>query len=263
MRKRVCGRHTDAQRRRFRARPAGARGRRGRLVSPAAGAGAVILLLAAAAIASAAAAGGNAKAIALYAKSQAAMARFAGISFTGTGVSYEVIPANGYDNFRFDFGTTPPGYKKAVDHVQIVQSGGLVTEEVDTMTAPGLPDLRLWQHGSVGEVGEVMSKTPCAETIPPNNANYLTVGKPFVSDSGYQFSAFKKGKHGRARVLSTWSLSGGTAHETDTISRATGLWIHSHVLLEGGPYNGDTLTEADFHYSISQAYESPPQLGRC
>ena len=205
----------------------------------------------------------NPQAAALYGESQAAMARYEGISFTGTGVSYKIIPAQGYDNFRFDWGTTPPGYKSAVDHVQVVQSGGQVTEEVDTLTAPGLPALRLWQHGPIGEVGEVMTSTPCAETIGANNASYVTVGKPFVNDTGYVFAALSHGKHGRWIVRSTWSLSGGTAHETDTISGPTHLWVHSHVLLDGGPYNGDTLTEKQFHYSTSQAYEPPAQLGRC
>jgi hypothetical protein len=206
---------------------------------------------------------GDAQAIAFYSQSQSAMAGYEGIAFEGAGVSYKIIPAQGYDNFRFDFGTTLPGYRTAVDHVQVVQSGGRVIEEVDTLTAPGLPALRLWQHGPIGEVGEVMTATPCAETIAPNAASYVTVGGPYVVDSGFDFAPLKHGKHGHVLVRSTWSLSGSVVHETDTISASTHLWVRSHAVLSGGANNGDTLTEKDFHYSRSQAYEPPPQLGRC
>lgn len=211
----------------------------------------------------AATASGNAKAIAFYSASQAAMAQYSGISFVGSGVSYKVTPEQGYDNFRFDFGTTPAGYKAAVDHVQVVQAGGRVTEELDTLTAPGLPPLRLWQHGSTGEVGEVMTASPCAEFIPANSASYVTVGDPFVVDSGFTFDALGHGKHGRILVRSTWNLSGSIVHETDTINGKTHLWVRSHVALEGGANNGDTLTEKDFSYSTSGTFEQVPEVGRC
>ena len=239
-----------------------ARQARGRRIGEVLAVGAVLACTGGAAYA-ATAATGNAGAIAFYGQSQTAMAGYEGITFTGTGVSYKVIPAQGYDNFRFDFGTTPAGYRSAIDHVQVVQSGGRVTEEVDTFTAPGLPALRLWQHGPVGEIGEVMTASACAETIAPNDGSYVTVGGPFVVDSGFDFAPLKRGKHGHVLVRSTWNLSGSIVHETDTISGATHLWVRSHDVLTGGSNNGDTITEKDFHYSSTQAYEPPPQLGKC
>lgn len=221
------------------------------------------MLLAGVGVAYAQGTSGDAKAIAFYTKSQAAMGQYAGIQFVGTGVSYQVTPEQGYDNFRFEFGATLRGFTPAVDHVQVVQSAGRVTEEVDTFTAAGLPPLRLWQHGRSGEVGEVMTAKPCAEFVAVNNGSYVTVGDPFVVDSGFDFAPLTKGKHGHVIVHSTWPLSGSTVHEVDTIARKTHLWVRTHSALVGGADNGEGLVAKDFHYSMSQSFESVPQVGRC
>jgi hypothetical protein len=222
-----------------------------------------VAVLVAASVAAATTAG-NAKAVTFYTKSQTAMAAYAGISFVGGGTSYKVIPtAGGIDNFRFDFGATPAGYTSAVAHVQIVQSGGVVVEEVDTLQTPGQPTLRIWQERTV-EVGEVENgaKT-CAELIPKNSASFATVGRPFVVFAGYTFAKLTTPKAGLRLVRTTYPLAGGTAHERDTISAKTHLWRASHLLVTGGPYNKNFLNDSHFTYQRTQAIIAAPRLGRC
>ena len=208
--------------------------------------------------------GGNAKAIAFYTKSQTAMAAYDGIHFTGAGTSYKVIPTTGgIDNFRFDYGTTPAGYSAAVAHVQIVQKGGVVVEEVDTLKAPGQPTLRIWQQ-STTEIGEVVNGTKtCAELIPKNSASFATLGRPFVGFTGSTFAKLTTPKAGLRVVSTTYPLAGGVAHEHDTISAKTHLWRGSHLLVTGGPYNNNFLNDSHFTYKRVQATIAAPQLGRC
>jgi hypothetical protein len=206
---------------------------------------------------------GNARAIAFYAKSQTAIKAYEGIHFTGSGTSYEVIPKKGYDTFKFDFGATPRGYHAAVDHVRIVQTNrGEVTEELDTMTAPGLPKLKLWQTSAI-EVGEVVTAHPCVELIPKNAASFVTLDEPFVLFGGYHFSKLTTPAAGLRLVRSTYALAGGTAHEKDLIAAKSRLWQHSHLIVTGGPYNDNYLTESQFSYLRVAHIKSPPPLGKC
>jgi hypothetical protein len=213
-------------------------------------------------VALAAGASGDQRAIAFYRASRTAMAAYEGIAFTGRGTAYEPVPQGGVENFRFDFGSTPAGYHAAVAHVQIVQVGGVVREEVDTLRAPGLPALRLWQGGTV-EVGELLTKgRRCAELVPRNTASYTTLGKPWVALSG----AFAKLEHpaaGLTVVRSTYPLAGGSAHETDTIASASHLWQASRVVVSGGPLSGAHLSETRFSYRRVQGILQPPVLHAC
>ncbi|HLW96704.1 MAG TPA: hypothetical protein VKS25_15115 [Solirubrobacteraceae bacterium] len=208
--------------------------------------------------------GGNAKAMAFYTRSQAAMAAYEGIRFMAGGTSYRVLPpSGGVENFRFDFGSTPPGYSSAVAHVQVVQKNGIVVEEVDTLKAKGLPTLRVWQQKNL-EIGELLNgaKT-CAELIPTNSASFATLGRPFVVFAGYTFARLTTPKLGLRVVATTYPLAGGTAHEHDTIAATTHLWRASHLLVTGGPYNNNALAESHFAYQRTKGIVGAPRLGRC
>jgi hypothetical protein len=206
---------------------------------------------------------GNARTIAFYTNSQAAMKAYEGIHFIGTGTSYEVIPKKGYDTFSFDFGATPAGYHAAVDHVRIVQThGGEVTEELDTMTAPGLPKLKLWQTSGI-EIGELVTAHPCVELILKNAASFVTLDEPFVLFGGYHFAELTTPTAGLRLVRSTYALAGGIAHETDLIASKSRLWQHSHLIVTGGPLNDSYLTESQFSYLRVAQIKSPPPLGKC
>jgi len=189
------------------------------------------------------------------------MAAYAGIAFKGGGTSYKLIRQRGGDTFKFDFGATPKGYSAAVASVRVVQRKGVITEEVDTLKAPGKPPLRLWQDGGV-EVGELLTAKPCPELIPANSASFVTVGHLYVGLSG-RFSKLAALGSGLRVVRSSYSLAGGTAHQRDTIAVATHLWRASHLVVAGGPYNHNFLTESDFSYSRSQRFIKPPALHRC
>jgi hypothetical protein len=220
---------------------------------------AVAGICSAAALAASSAASGNKAAIKFYRQSQSAMAGYQGISFTASGTSYEILHQAGFDNFKFDFGLTPPGFTRAVADVLVVQRNGLVTQEVDTLRAPGLPTLRLW-HTSGVLIGEVMDSRACALTV--TGGGYLAaVGGPYVGVAG-RFAALKR-KHGNEVVRTTLAAGGGTAHETDTIDASNGLWKASTFHLRGGPYSGQSLSESGFKYSRLQQLALLPQLGRC
>jgi hypothetical protein len=206
---------------------------------------------------------GNTRTISFYKQSQAAMEAYEGIHFIGTGTSYMVIPKQGYDTFKFDFGATPAGYHTAVDHVRVFQTNdGEVTEEVDTMTAPGFPAVKLWQTSAI-EIGEVATAHPCVELIPKNSASFVTLDEPFVLFGGYHFSKLTTPTAGLRLVRSTYALAGGTAHEKDLISSTSHLWQHSHLIVTGGPYNDSYLTESQFSYLHVAHIKSPPALGKC
>jgi len=204
---------------------------------------------------------GNAAAITFYGESRAAMSAYAGIAFKGSGTSYEVIGKSSSASFKFDFGATPKGYHAAVASVRVVQSKGVITEEVDTLKAPGKPPLRLWQGTGI-EVGELLTAKPCPQLIPTNSASFVTVGHRFVGLSGRFAALAAKGSALRV-VASSYALAGGTAHESDTIAVATHLWRVSHLVVAGGPYNHSFLNESHFAYSRSQRYISPPPLRKC
>ena len=186
------------------------------------------------------------------------MAAYQGIDFTGGGTSYKVFPGDG---FKFDFGSTPRGYSAAVASVRVVQRKGVITEEVDTLKAPGKPALRVWQDGAT-EVGELLTAKPCTELIPSNSASFVTVGHRFVGLSG-RFGALAALGGSLRVVSSSYSLAGGTAHERDTIAVASHLWRASHLQIAGGPNNHSFLTESDFSYSRSQGFITPPPLRKC
>jgi hypothetical protein len=213
------------------------------------------------AVAAAAPPTGNAGAIAFYKQSRNAMAAYQGIDFTGGGTSYKVIPQAGGDIFKFDFGSTPRGYAAAVASVRVVQHKGVITEEIDTLKAPGKPAVRVWQDGGT-EVGELLTAKPCTELIPANSASFVTVGHRFVGLSG-SFAALTALSGSLRVVSSSYSLAGGTAHERDTIAVASHLWRASHLVIAGGPNNHSFLTESDFSYSHSQRFVTPPTPQKC
>jgi hypothetical protein len=206
-------------------------------------------------------ASGDAAAIALEQQAQAAVGAYQGISFTGAGTSYRVIHQAGGDTFKFYFGSVPKGFAPAVAHVRIVQRKGLVTEEVDTLVAPGEPTLRIWQSKGV-EIGELLGSKSCPELIPTNPASFFTVGSPLVAVHGHYAPLSAAG--GALAVLeSSYRLAGGTAHERDTIDTATHLWRASRFVISGGPYNGNFLSESGFVFSRSQRFIAPPTLHSC
>ena len=204
---------------------------------------------------------GDASAISFYKGSRAAMAAYQGIAFKGGGTSYRVIRQAGGDVFKFYFGAVPKGYSAAVAHVRIVQRKGVITEEVDTLVAPGKPALRLWQS-SGPEIGELLTAQPCPELVPANPASFLTIGRRFVGVRG-RFAKLK-GVGSAPRIVSlSYPLAGGTAHERDTIDSTTDLWLLSHLVVAGGPYNGNFLTESNFSYKRLQRFLAPPKLHSC
>lgn len=189
------------------------------------------------------------------------MAAYQGIAFKGGGTSYKVIRQPGGDTFKFDFGATPQGYSTAVATVRVVQRRGVITEEIDTLKAPGKPALRVWQDGGT-EVGELLTAKPCTELIPANSASFVTVGHRFVGLSG-RFAALSAPSGSLRVVRSSYALAGGTAHERDTIAAASHLWRASHLVIAGGPYNHSFLDESDFSYSRLQRFVTPPTPHRC
>lgn len=220
-------------------------------------------LLATTAVAGAAAVhkqSGDPQAIAFYKLSRAAMASYEGITFRGGGTSYRIIHTATGDTFKFDFGTTPKGYSSAVAHVRVVQRNGRVIEEIDTLDAPGKPPLRLWQSRGT-EIGALLTKKPCPELVPTNTASFATIGHPYVGLSGH-FAPLTAAGSQRV-VASTYALAGGVAHERDTINASTHLWSASHLVVLGGPYNHNFLTESGFAYSRTQRYVPPPLLAKC
>jgi hypothetical protein len=225
--------------------------------------GALAALSIASAVAAAAVvrASGNPATLAFYKQSRAAMDAYKGIAFLGGGTSYRVLPQAGGDVFKFDFGATPNGYSAAVAHVTVVQHKGLITEEVDTLEAPGQPAIRIWQSAGT-EIGEVLTPKPCPELVPTNSASFTTLGHHFVVLHG-SYAALQADGSGLSVVASSYLLAGGTARERDTIDASTHLWRASSFRVVGGPNNGDSLSESAFTYSHSQRFVPPPKLETC
>lgn len=207
---------------------------------------------------------GNAKAIAVYRQSASVMARYGGIVFDGTGVSYKVVPEPGYDNFSFWFGaSSETGLRAAVDHVQLTQSGGRVIEELDRIKAPGLPQLRLWQRGPNRQVGEVMSPPECVLRVGHNTGNFVTHGRRFVSLDGHRFARPKRLRDGGFRISSSWHQDGGTAHEIAMIA-PTGRWTYARVGLHGGPESGSRFALTHFRFDRHRPHMTTPRAsGSC
>lgn len=207
---------------------------------------------------------GNAAAIKLFEQSQSAIASYQGVSFMGGGVSYKIESESGWDDFAFDLGRTPSGYSRATDAVLVVQHNGLVVEEIDTLSAAGLPGIRIWQTGAETAVGEVMDAHPCTSSFADAN-HYVTVGAPFIGStlSGYQFAAPQK--NGAEELVSfTIPAAGGTADDTVTIDAANDLWQALTLQIHGGASNGLAITENNFTYNRTQPSEQPPaQLKPC
>lgn len=207
---------------------------------------------------------GNAAAIKLLERSQSAIAGYQGVSFMGGVASYKIISKSGYDSFVADLGRTPSGYSRAADSVVVVQHKGVVAEEIDTLTAAGLPSIRIWQAGAESAVGEVMDAHPCTSSFADAN-HYATVGAPFIGSTlaGYRFAAPQKS--GADELVSfTVPATGGTADETITIDSADDLWSALTLQIHGGASNGLAITENNFRYNRTQPSEQPPaQLKPC
>jgi hypothetical protein len=220
------------------------------------------LLAIAAAVSAAAPAppAGDAGAIALEQQSRTAMGAYGAITFTGAGTSYRVIHQSGGDGFKFNFGAVPKGYRSAVAHVRIVQHKGLVTEEIDTLFAPGEPPLRLWQNRGT-EIGELLGPRACPALVAVNAASFSTIGSPFVTVRGRYAVPVSAGI--ATVVSSSYALAGGTARERDTIDAATHLLRSSRFVIAGGPYSGEALGESDFAFSASRRFIAPPALRGC
>lgn len=219
-------------------------------------------VLAVLSIASAAvAASGDSAAISVFKQSRAAMAAYEGIAFHGRGTSYRVVHETGGNGFKVDFGATPKGYSAAVAHVRVVQRHGVITEEVDTLIAPGKPTLRLWQTRGT-EIGELLTAKPCPELVPTNSASFVTLGVRFVTLNG-TFAPLAPQGAALTLVTRGFPLAGGVARESDTIDLATHLWQASHLVIAGGPFDRDFLDESGFRYSRSQRFLNPPALQKC
>jgi hypothetical protein len=247
-----------------------------------AGAAAALLVLVGACCAEALAAAsgptGNQPAIKLFEKSVAALAAYQGISFTGHGALYTIIPEPGgtykgvpqpnFDEFNENVGGVgvPAGYHAATDQLLIVQHGGLVTEEIDTLSAPGLPMVRQWQGADGGADGEVLTSNPCGLTYTAH-FHWVVVGAGFYGAStgfaGYRFAALSKTAAGDL-VTATFAAGGGTATQVATINPSSGLLEDLTFHVHGGSVNGYALSESDFKYIRNQTTELPPaQLHLC
>lgn len=199
----------------------------------------------------------------LYAQAQRAVDVYQGVTFTGGGTSYRILKEPGYQNFEYYAGSVPSGYRRAVDHVLVVLRHGKVSEEVDTLSAKGLPHVRIWLDNTHGfAVGKVLDRHGCPVYFSGASAIFVTVGQHFGFANGPAFtSASRSGK--RWIVRSTYPLSGGTAQESDALNAASKRWISTYVKVKGGPYNGDHLSAAAFGYKRRQRAEAPPALGPC
>jgi hypothetical protein len=215
---------------------------------------------------------GNQAAIKLFQKSVAALAAYQGISFTGRGALYTIIPEPGgtykgvpqpnFDEFNENVGGVgvPAGYHAATDQLLIIQHNGLVTEEVDTLSAPGLPMVRQWQGANDDADGEVLTSNPCALTYTAH-AHWAVVGAGFYGASAgfasYRFAALSKTAAGDL-VTATFPVAGGTATQVAAINPSNGLLEDLTFDVHGGSGNGYAVSESDFKYIRDQATELPP-----
>jgi hypothetical protein len=209
---------------------------------------------------------GNEAAIKFFERSQSAMAGYEGILFSGGPASIKILPQKGYDLFQvFTGGSPPSGYSRAVDDVLVVQHDGLVAEEVDRLSAPGKPAIDQWQGAKGEAVAEVLDSSPCGFSLTAGD-HYVVVGSGFfgASFSGYRFAALKKETGGAEVVSATFAAGSGTADQTVTVDASNDLVEAFSIIVHGGPDNGFGLSETDFRYSRTQAFENPPStLKKC
>jgi hypothetical protein len=225
------------------------------------GAAAAGLLVAGAAAASS----GNRQSVRLYSRAQATVGRYQGVTFTGGGTSYKILHRPGYDDFAYFFGATPRGYHRASDRVLVVIRHGRVVEEVDTLSAKGLPSVRTWLDDTHGMVlGRVLDARGCAVFFSDDSASFVGINQRFGFADNPRFTAPRR--EGSSWLLqSSYPLAGGVAHEVDTLRSTRGglLWSSSRLRLTGGFYSGDQLSAGDFGYRLRDAAPPLPQLGRC
>lgn len=207
-------------------------------------------------------ASGSRAAIHFYRSSQLAMARYATIRFTGKGTAYKII-RGGVENFAYAFGSSPRGFTRATDQVVVVQRGGRVAEEIDTLSADGLPSVRVWRNqAGTNAVGQVLGAKGCPVLFRNDRNSFVRVGEPFVSLAGIRFMPLQT-RGAMTVVRSSYASSGGTAHQTDAISTDTRLWSASRFVLRGGAFSGAALSESAFSFSHRSAFQSPPRNRRC
>jgi hypothetical protein len=227
---------------------------------------AAVASLAATAISAAAlaATSGNSKSLSLYRRAQQAVGQYQGVTFTGAGTSYKLVRYPTYDSFDFYFGAVLRGYRRATDHVRVVQRHGIVTEEVDTLSARGLPAVRLVQDrpGTIA-FGLVLSHRGCAVVFSDFTQSWAQVGAPFTLATNSNVFAAPKRANGHWLIPSSFPLAGGTGHQTDTISASSYRWSSVRLKVAGGFYHGEGLSGSSFKYLAHEASVAPPQLGRC
>ncbi len=211
-----------------------------------------------------AATSGNSKSLSLYSRAQKAVRRYQGVTFTGRGTSYKIIRYPSYDSFDFYFGAVPRGYTRATDHVRVVQRHGIVTEEVDTLSAKGHPAVRLVQdRPGTTALGVVLSHRSCGIVFSNYTVSWAHVGAPFtLATNDNKFAAPKKA-HGNWLLPSSFPLAGGIGHQTDTISASSFRWSSVRLKVAGGFDHGDGISAGSFHYLDHEASVAAPQLGKC
>jgi hypothetical protein len=203
---------------------------------------------------------GNRAAIVFYDRSEAVMGGYQGLTFSGAGASYKVAQTGGVP---FALGVTEAGFKRASDQVLVVQRGGVVFEEVDTLSAPGEPSLVVWKEGPTRWVEQLQRPGACVHAVDAQGAaDFATIGQSFVEPEGSNFAPLQHSR-GDETVLSTYSDEGATAHETDHIDAASGQWQFSRTVYIGGPFGGGTTSMSAFRYARVKPLVLPPPAGRC
>jgi hypothetical protein len=217
------------------------------------------LVLGSWALAASSAPTGNKAAIVLYHRSEAAMAAYQGLAFSGGGTSYTIdhaIPG-------FAWGATPAGYKRASDDVSVIQRGGVVVEEVDMLSAPGEPSLVIWTAGATRWVVQLQRPGACVWAVPAKGGGmFATVGQPFVEPDGSTFAALQRS--GRVEIVrSTYPDQAATAQETDSINAVSGLWQSSTTVYRGDPRGVFATSMSAFRYTRAKPLVPLPPARRC
>jgi hypothetical protein len=228
-----------------------------------AGVVAAVLVSTGVAVAGSDAPAGNRAAIALYARSAAATARYQEISFLGHGARYAVGKAP--NDIAYALAFAPGGSKAASDRVSVIQRAGKVVEEVDRLSAPGEPPLVLWIEGPRKWFVQVQRPGACVKKLAGEYgaANFATVGEPYVDSSGSTFAALQR-VGGEDIVRSTYRDEGAHAQEVDAINPASGLWHSSAVVYSGGPFPAPAVTSmTSIRYTRVAPIIQPPSTGPC